>query len=111
MVSKEANAGNSNIAQPKKLASHAKHISPTATQNTPTAVQRPSETVKHIANIVPKSAAEITPDHAVSRQLSIIPKYNYDDTTDQLDLDYLLGTPYTCELVEAKKKEKNTDIK
>lgn len=103
--------GNRDGLQPKKLSSHAKHISPTATQNTPTAVQKPPQTTEHITDIVPKTAAEITPDHAVSRQLSVIPAYHYNDTTDQLDLDYLLGTPYTCELVEAKKKEKKKSYK
>lgn len=77
-----------------RLSSYAEsNSSPTATQNM--AQESP------ITKISEKQSRDITP---VNRQTSLIPAYRYDDTIDDLELENLLGTPYTCEMAQAKKR-------
>jgi hypothetical protein len=59
------------------------------------------ESPYQITKILENEAEETTP---LYRQTSLIPAYRYDDTINDLELENLLGTPYTCEIAVAKKK-------
>jgi hypothetical protein len=93
-------AGNCTPSATSQLSSHATTTSPTATQ---TVATDPSD---QVAKIVGNPDVEKTPEQPLHRQISLIPAYNYQDTIADLDLDNLLGTPYTCELKAKKKRDK-----
>ncbi len=72
-----------------------------------------SPTANQITSKISENAdIEATPEHAVYRQPSLIPAYRYEDGIHDLDIDLLMGTPFSCEVAYAKKvQEKNKEKK
>jgi hypothetical protein len=90
--------GSCAVSQPNELSSHAECI-PTANETTSTIFQKSPHAAEMITKLLKK-----TPEQAVYRQISLIPAYRHEDGIDDLDIDNLLGTPYTGEIAQAKKK-------